>query len=129
MLVFEEMRWLIGLLKKLLTKNLYSKSLALFRPKPLNCQIHQVWQNEWDGTVIASNKLHEILPKLLDRLLPFCKARNEDQVVNRLHIHSYLMHSFILKGEVPPVCVEGNTLITIKYILIECADLLAVRKK
>ena len=31
--------------------------------------------------------------------------------------------------EEPPVCITCNTTITVKHILIECADLVAVRKK
>ena len=48
----------------------------------------------------VSNKLHEVLSKLLDKLLLFCKRRKENTVLNRLHIgHSYLTHSFILKNK------------------------------
>ena len=51
-------------------------------------------------------------------------------VLNRLHIgHSYFTHSFRLKKEEPPVCIARNTIVTVKHILIECADLLEVRKK
>ena len=42
------------------------------------------------------------------------------------------MHFFISKKkkkEPPAVCVTCNTLITIKHILIECADSVEVRKK
>ena len=47
-----------------------------------------------------------------------------------LHIgHSYLTHSFILRQEEAAVCVACNTILTVKHILIECADLLEVRKK
>ena len=50
-------------------------------------------------------------------------------VLNRLHIgHSYFTHSFLLKKEEPPVCVACNTTISVKHILIECADLVEVRK-
>ena len=38
-------------------------------------------------------------------------------------------HSFILREEEAPVCVACNAVITVKRILIECADLLEVRKK
>ena len=56
--------------------------------------------------------------------------RKENTVLNRLHIdHSYLTHSFILRKEEAPVCVACNTVITVKHILIECADLLEIRKK
>ena len=77
-----------------------------------------------------SNKFHEVLPKLPDRLLSFCNTRKENTVLNRLHIgHSYLTHSFIFRKEEAPVCVACNTVITVKYILIECANLLQIRKK
>ena len=44
------------------------------------------WQKEWDEAVIVSNKLHEILLKLSDKLLSFCKTRKEDAIVNRVQI-------------------------------------------
>ena len=60
--------------------------------------------------------------------LSFCNARKENTVLNRLHIdHSYLTHSFILRKEAP-VCVACNVVLTVKHILIECADLLEIRK-
>ena len=59
----------------------------------------------------------------------FRNTRKENTVLNRLHIgHSYLTHSFILRKDEAPVCVACNTALTIKHILIECADLLEVRK-
>ena len=79
---------------------------------------------------MVSNKFHEILLKLPDKLLSFCNTRKENTVLNRLHIgHSYLMHSIILRNEEAPVCFACNALITVKHILIECADLLEIRKK
>ena len=51
-------------------------------------------------------------------------------VLNRLHIgHSYLTHSFTLRKEEAPVCVAGTVVLTVKHILIECADLLEIRNK
>ena len=89
--------------------------------KPLTAKyVYQVWQKEWDETGLVSNTFHEILPKLLDKLL-------ENTVLNRLHIgHSYLTHSFILGKEEAPVCVACSTGLTVKRILIECADLLEI---
>ena len=82
-----------------------------------------------NGTKL-SKKFHEILLKLPDKLLSFCNAGKEDTVLNRLHIgHSYLTHSFIFRKEEAPVCVACNVLLTVKHILIECADLLETRKK
>ena len=99
--------------------------------KPLTAKcLHQVWQKEWDESIIVSNKLHGILPKLSDKLLTFCNTRKEDTVLNRLHIgHSYFTHSFLLKKEEASVYVACNTTITVKHSLIECADLVEVRKK
>ena len=51
-------------------------------------------------------------------------------VLNRLRIdHSCLTHSFILRREEAPVCVACNAVTTVKHILIECADLLEIRRK
>ena len=99
--------------------------------KPLTATyVYQMWQKEWNETVLVSNKFHEILPKFPDKLLSFCNTRKENTVLNRLHIgHSYLTHSFILRKDEAPVCVACNTVITVIHILIECADLLEIRKK
>ena len=79
---------------------------------------------------MVSNKFHEILPELSGKLLYFCNKRKENTVLNRLHIgHSYLTHSVILRKEEAPVCVACNTVLTVKHIMIECADLLEVRNK
>ena len=76
------------------------------------------------------DKFHEILPKLRDKLLSFCSTRKENTVLNRLHIgHSYLTHSFLLRKGEDPVYVACNVVLTVKHILIECADLLETRKK
>ena len=48
--------------------------------KPLTAKyIHQVWQKEWDEATRVSNKLHNILPKLSDKLLTSCNTRNITQ--------------------------------------------------
>ena len=79
----------------------------------------QVWQKEWDETGLVSNKFHEILPKLPDKLLSFCNTRKENTVLNRLHIgHSFLTHSFILRKEEALVCNACNVVLTVKQILI-----------
>ena len=50
--------------------------------------------------------------------------------MNKLYIgHSYLIYSFIFRKEEAPVCVAYNTVITVKHFLIDCADLLEIRKK
>ena len=83
-----------------------------------------------DETVLVSYTFREILPKLPDELLSFCNTRKEDTVSNRLRIgYSYLTHSFILRKEEAPFCVGCSSVIIVKHILIECADLSKMRKK
>ena len=40
-----------------------------------------------------------------------------------------ITHSFILRKEEAPVCVACTAVITVKHILIECVDVLEIRKK
>ena len=80
--------------------------------------------------MLVSNTFHEIQPKLSDKLLSFYNTKKEDTVLNRLHVgRFYLTHSFILRKEEASVCVTRFTVITLKHDLIECADLLEIRKK
>ena len=45
------------------------------------------------------------------------------------HLFKVVSSSFILRKEDAPVSVACNAVITVKHILIECADLLEIRKK
>ena len=69
--------------KKLWTRNTQCIYLGPFSDlKPLTAKhVHQVWQKEWNEAVIASSKLHKILPQLSDKLISFCKTRKEDTVL------------------------------------------------
>ena len=91
--------------KEALDKKPTADLMPLSDLKPLTAKYeYQMWQKEWDETVLVSNKFHKILLKLPDKLLSFCDARKENTVLNRLHIgHSYLIHSFILRKEEAPV--------------------------
>ena len=81
-------------------------------------------------TFLDLKPLYQILPKLPDKLLSFCNTRKGNTGFKRLRIrHSYLTHSFILRKEEASVCVACNAVITVKHVLIECADLLEMRKK
>ena len=81
--------------------------------KPLTAKyVYQIWQKEWVEIGLACNKLHEILPKLPDKLSSFCSARKENTASKRLHLgRSYLTHSFILRKEEAPVCVACKAVI------------------
>ena len=101
--------------KEALDKKPTADLMPFWELKPLTTKyFYQVWQKKWDETVLVSNKFHEILPKLPDKMLSFCNTRKENTVLNRLHIgYSYLTHSFILRKEEAPVCVACNAVITV----------------
>ena len=57
------------------------------------------------------------------------KNRKEETVMARLHIrHSFLTHSFLLKGEEPPMCIGCNRRLTIEHILLTCSDFIEIRE-
>ena len=82
--------------RKLLKRKSIDDLMPFSDLKPLTAKyIHQVWQKEWDEAITVSNKLHDILSKLSDKLLKFCNIRKEDTILNRLHTgHFYLTNSF-----------------------------------
>ena len=76
----------------------------------------ELWQSEWDE--FPKNILHQTL-----KLCTVCPRtnRNEKSLTARLHVgHSYIAHSFLLKGEERPVCIGCNELLTITYSLLTC---------
>ena len=82
LLVFVEMsadRAAIDALEKEPTVDLMPFSDLKIKPSTAKC-VNHVWSKEWDEAVIVSNKLHEMLPKLSDKLLSFCKTRQEDTI-------------------------------------------------
>ena len=55
--------------------------------------------------------------------------RKEETVMARLHIgHSFITHSFLLKGEEPPVSIGCDQHITMKHILLTCSGFIEMRE-
>ena len=47
----------------------------------------------------------------------------------RLHIgYSFITHSFLLKGEEPPVCIGCDKRLTVEHILLTCSDFIEIRE-
>ena len=47
-----------------------------------------------------------------------------------LHIgHSYMIHSFLVKGEDPTFCILCNELLSWEHMLLLCSDLIAIRER
>ena len=50
-------------------------------------------------------------------------------MISRLHIgDSFITHSFLMKGEEPPVCIVCDERLTIKHILLTCSDFTDTRE-
>ena len=80
-----------------------------------NKYILELWQSERDE--FPENKLYKIFPVLKECISCTRKNRKEETVIARLHIgHSFLTHSFSLKGEEPPVCIGCDKRLTIEHI-------------
>ena len=81
--------------------------------------VHDLWQAEWGLAV--NNKLHGIKPHIGEWPSANRSVRREEVVLTRLRIgHSYLTHSYLLKGEPPPECDTCDCRLTIQHILVDC---------
>jgi hypothetical protein len=86
------------------------------------------WQSDWDH--VAFNKLQPIKPLLGDTTLRNISSRRDEVVLHRLRLgHSYLTHSYLLKGEDAPECVPCQCLLTVEHILLHCVDFSLIRQK
>ena len=78
---------------------------------------------------MSSQKIIYIFPILKECIVCPRRNRKEETVMARLHIgHSFITHSFLLKGEEPPVCIGCDELLTIQHILLTCSDFIEIRK-
>jgi len=86
------------------------------------------WQDIWNSA--ANNKLHAIYPVVGTSCHNNLITRREAVIINRLKIgHSRLTQSYLLSGEDQPTCTSCDAPLTVKHILLDCPDLLDVRKK
>ena len=50
-------------------------------------------------------------------------------MISRLHVgDSYITHSFLSKGEEPPVCIACDKQLTIEHILLNCSKFIEMRE-
>ena len=98
-----------------------------FKPK-VSSYVKDLEQKEWECQ--TENKLFETCPQLCDPLPNFCQSRKEESVLCRLHTgHSYLTHSFLLKGRPPPWCEACDCQKTMKHLLAFCKTFSDIRRK
>ena len=78
----------------------------------------------------TNNKLHAIKPVIGDWLPGFRLSRREKLVPSRLRIgHTWITHTYLLKGEEAPQCAQCFTNLTVQHILLECANLAPTRDR
>ena len=92
-----------------------------------NKYILELWLSEWDE--LPGKKLHKIFPVLKQCVVCPRTNRKEETVIAQLHIgHSFITHSFLLKGEEPPMCIGCDKRLTIEHILLTCSDFIKIRE-
>ena len=99
--------------------------------KPLiNTFIQNVWQQSWSDPANQNNKLLTMKPGLGEWLMGLRTNRREEIVLAHLRIgHSYITHSYLLKGDEEPQCIPCNAPLTIKRVLFNCVDLAPIRRR
>ena len=87
----------------------------------INKLIQSEWQVLWDS--FPNNKLHQVQPLVAARQQHIGLSRREEVVLTRCRVgHSYVTHSYLLKGDTLPVCIQCNCCFTVKHVLMDCVD-------
>ena len=93
-----------------------SECLISYTAQYISQYVRDLWQREWDTA--ANNKLHAT-----KQLSAYRSVRRDEVVLSRLRLgHSYLTHSYLLKGEPTPECVTCGYRLTISHILVDCIE-------
>ena len=91
-----------------------------FKPV-INKYLLNKWQLVWDTAV--NNQLHSIESILGEWRPAFRADRREEVVLANIRIgHTFITHSYLLKGEEQPTSVPCDTPFTIKHIVLHCVD-------
>ena len=98
-----------------------------FKPS-INTFLHNKWQMSWNAAVF--NKLHSIKPSLGEWQSNYRIDRKEEVTLARLRIgHTFITHSFLLKGEDWPVCIPCQEPFSVKHVLLDCTDFRFIRSR
>ena len=90
--------------------------------------INNKWQTLWN--TFPENKLYNIHPTIAVVPRHQNLTRREEKVLTRIRIgHTHFTHSYLLKGEPMPECIPCQAPMTIKHILIDCADFSHIRNQ
>ena len=82
----------------------------------------------WNAAVF--NKLHSIMPSLGEWQPNYRIDRKEEVTLARLRIgHTFITHSFMLKGEDWPLCIPCQEPFSVKHFLLDCTDFRIIRSR
>ena len=94
----------------------------------INSNLINKWQMDWNNTFL--NKLQAIKNKLGQTKFVNITKRREELVLHRVRVgHTYLTHSYLLKGEDQPECIPCQEPLTVEHILLHCIDFSLIRQK
>ena len=78
---------------------------------------------------VSTTNLHEINSKFSSAVQLYSNNRKEDVILTRLKIgHTRITHKQYILNEDQPVCIACYCPLTVKHILIECADTALTRE-
>ena len=93
-----------------------------------NFPSYNKWQMSWNAAVF--NKLHSIMPSLGEWQPNYRIDRKEEVTLARLRIgHTFITHSFMLKGEDWPLCIPCQEPFSVKHFLLDCTDFRIIRSR
>ena len=115
--------------KSALTLNISDLKIPFTDFKPsINTFVHNKWQMSWNAAVF--NKLHSIMPSLGEWQPNYRIDRKEEVTLARLRIgHTFITHSFLLKGEDWPLCIPCQEPFSVKHFLLDCTDFRILRSR
>ena len=115
--------------KSALTLNISGLKIPFTDFKPyINTFLHNKWQTSWNAAVF--NKLRSIKPSLGDWQLSYRNDRKEEVTLARPRIgHTFITHSFLLKGEDWPLCIPCQEPFSLKHFLLDCTDFRITRSR
>ena len=92
--------------------------------------IRNVWQQSLSDPANQNNKLFVTKPSLGEWFPGLRTNRREEIILARLRIgHTYVTHSYLLKGEEEPKCIPCNEPLTMKHVLLDCVDHAPARQR
>ena len=108
--------------KSALTLNISDLKIPFTDFKPsIYTFLRNKWQMSWNAAIL--NKLHSIKPSLGEWQPNYRIDCKEEVTLARLRIgHTFITHSFLMKGGEWPLCFPCQEPFSVKLFLLDCTD-------